>query len=110
MSDMDVQEDRDQEQDDEQEGGGDGERVEARDAADRALSYLEEMTGQEPEVVIAVEPDDDRWLVEVELLELARVPATTDVLGSYEVEISNEGEPLAYRRTRRYHRGQVGEQ
>jgi hypothetical protein len=104
VSDTDVHEDRDQEQD------GGGERIDAREAAGRALSYMVEMTGQEPEVVIAVEPDDDRWLVQVELLELARVPETTDVLGCYEVEVSYEGEPLAYRRTRRYHRGRVGEQ
>lgn len=106
MSDADVREDSEQRQ----EGDEGDERVDARQAADRALSYMEEMTGQEPEIVIAVEPDDDRWLVQVELLELARVPATTDVLGCYEVEISTEGEPLAYRRIRRYHRGRVGEQ
>jgi hypothetical protein len=109
VSETDAQEDRDQEQDEGQQASGEDERIGAQEAADRALTYLEEMSGQEPEVVVAVEPDDDRWLVQVELLELARVPDTTDVLGCYEVAISFDGEPLAYHRTRRYHRGSVGE-
>jgi hypothetical protein len=84
-------------------------RLNAREAADRAVEYLSEMTGQEPEVVIAVEPDGGCWHVQMELLELARVPQTTDVLGCYEVEIGDDGEPQGYHRSRRYHRGYVGE-
>jgi hypothetical protein len=83
--------------------------INAREAADRAVEYLSEMTGQEPEVVIAVEPDGGRWHVQMELLELARVPQTTDVLGCYEVEIGDDGEPQGYHRSRRYHRGYVGD-
>lgn len=103
MAKSDVRENREQER-----GGQD--RIDARQAAERAAAYLEGMTGEQPEVVIAVEPDEDRWLVQLEMLELARVPTTTDVLGCYEVEVSFDGEPVAYRRLRRYHRGQVGEQ
>ena len=84
--------------------------VGAREAVQEAADYMQEMTGQPPEVVIAAESTNSGWLVTVEVLELARVPDTTDVLASYEVELDASGEPQAYRRTRRYHRGWVGEE
>jgi len=83
--------------------------IDARQAADRAMEYLSEVTGQEPEVVIAVEPDGDDWHVQLELLELARIPDTTDVLGLYQVDLGAGGEPIGHHRTGRYHRGHVGE-
>lgn len=96
----------------EQEQGGQPREghLDARQVVERAVEYMSEMTGQEPEVVTAVEPDDGGWHVEMELLELARIPQTTDVLGSYEVDLNAEGEPQGYHRTRRYHRGHVGAQ
>jgi Gas vesicle synthesis protein GvpO len=90
-------------------GAGDS-RIAARDAAQVAVDYMEEMTGEPPEVVIAAESADSGWLVTVEVLELARVPDSTDVLASYEVELDAGGEPRAYRRIRRYHRAWVGEE
>lgn len=84
--------------------------VSARQAAQRAARHLEEMTGQPPEVVTAVERDGDGWSVRVEVLELARIPETTDVLGCYEVVLGADGEPTGYRRVRRYHRGRVGDE
>lgn len=83
--------------------------LDARQAAERATEYLSEVTGQEPEVVIAVEPDGDEWHVQLELLELARIPDTTDVLGLYQVDLDAGGEPIGHHRTGRYHRGLVGE-
>jgi hypothetical protein len=88
--------------------GGDG-RIGAQEAAERAASYLEEMVGQETEAVTAVEHAEDGWRVRAELVELARVPDTTDILGCYDVELDAGGEPVGYRRTRRYRRSQVGE-
>ncbi|QSB15189.1 gas vesicle protein [Natronosporangium hydrolyticum] len=85
------------------------EGVSAREAARQAVSYIDEMTGQQPEVVSGVEPDESGWLITVELLELSRIPDTCDVLGCYQVAVGSDGEPYAYRRLRRYHRGQVDE-
>ncbi|MBO0681769.1 MAG: gas vesicle protein, partial [Candidatus Dormibacteraeota bacterium] len=47
--------------------------------------------------------------VTVELLEVSRIPPTADVLGSYEVEVDQRGQLLAYRRVRRYSRSQTGD-
>lgn len=84
-------------------------RVGAREAARQAIAYMEEMTGQPPEVVSGLEPDGDDWRVTVEMLELPRVPDSCDVLGCYQVTVGSDGEPVSYRRLRRYSRGQVDE-
>ena len=88
---------------------GGGEQIGAREAAQQAVAYVDEMTGQTPEVVSGVEREQDGWLVTVELLELARIPDSSDVLGCYQVGVDYRGEPVSYRRVRRYQRGQVGE-
>jgi hypothetical protein len=46
--------------------------------------------------------------VTVELVELSRVPNSTDVLGCYVVTLDNDGELVGYERVRRYQRGQTG--
>jgi hypothetical protein len=102
VSDTDTRQDRQQEETGQS-------RINAREAAQRAIDYLNEMTGQEPEVVISVEPTNGHWHVQMELLELSRIPETTDVLGCYEVDLDSDGEPQGFHRTRRYHRGRVGE-
>ena len=43
----------------------------------------------------------------VEVLEVERVPNTMDVLASYEVLLSDDGEVLGFNRRRRYHRAAV---
>ena len=42
------------------------------------------------------------------MLELRRVPSTTDVLASYEAVVDGDGEVLEYRRTGQYVRGRSG--
>lgn len=86
----------------------DEQRIDARKAAAQAVAYLSEMTGQEPEIVVSVQAENDHWRVRAELLELSRVPNTTDVLGCYEVELDGSGQPRGFHRTGRYHRGHVG--
>jgi hypothetical protein len=56
-----------------------------------------------------MEKDGSAWTVTVEVVELARIPNTTDVLGSYQVTLDREGEVTAARRIRRYYRSQAGE-
>jgi hypothetical protein len=87
-----------------------GGRIGAREAAQEAVAYLDEMTGQPPEAVTGVEPaPDGGWTVTAELVELTRVPGTTDIVGCYQVTLDPTGEPVSYRRVRRYQRGQVGD-
>jgi hypothetical protein len=75
----------------------------------RAKEQLHELTGRPVDGVLGLQPHDGGWVVTVELLELRRVPDTTDVLGSYAVLMDERGELREYTRTRRYHRSQVEE-
>jgi hypothetical protein len=60
---------------------------------------VSELTGLHAETVTGLNrAGDDRWIVTVEVLELARVPNTMDVLGTFEVTLSEEGELLGFRR------------
>jgi hypothetical protein len=77
--------------------------------AKRAREQLSEMTGMEAESVSSLRRDDDGWTVVVEVLELSRVPSTDDVIGSYEVELDEDGELVGYRRIRRYPRSKADE-
>jgi hypothetical protein len=86
-------------------------RVSSVDVVKRAKAQIEELTGRPVEGVLGLQRDDDDsgWIVMVELLELRRVPNSTDVLGSYAVSLDDRGELREYARTGRYHRAQVEE-
>ena len=82
-------------------------KLSAAELGEAALTTIEELTGYEAEAVTALEWDGDQWQVTVDVLELARVPNTTDVLGSYVVQLDEQGTLRGYRRAGRYTRGQV---
>jgi hypothetical protein len=61
------------------------------------------------EAVTGLEKDGDEWTVTLEVLELERVPSTTDVIGKYEVTLDKDGEMTGLERTRRFPRAEAGE-
>jgi hypothetical protein len=69
-----------------------------------AAHELAELTGCDVVGVSGVERDDDGWRVHVDVVELRRVPDTTSVLATYELELDGKGELLGYRRVRRFNR------
>ena len=74
----------------------------------QAREQLPELTGRECEGVLGFERTENGWLVQVELVELKRIPWTTDVLGVYDVELDDDGTVQNYHRTNRYVRSQGG--
>ncbi len=74
-----------------------------------AARQLLELTGREAEGVTGLQRSDDGWTVQVEVVEVRRIPDTTDVLALYEVEVDTDGDLQSYRRLRRYVRGTPGE-
>jgi len=70
---------------------------------------LVELTQKPFEGVIGLHRTEDGWTVEVEVLEMRRIPETTDILGVYEVSVDTSGEMVSYKRVRRYLRGEAGE-
>ncbi|WP_405743163.1 gas vesicle protein [Streptomyces sp. NBC_01525] len=79
----------------------------AEEAAERACRSLNKLIIHRTEGVCAVIRNDDGWHVDVEVLELARIPDTTSLLAIYEVDLDEGGSLLQYRRVRRYRRGQA---
>ncbi|GGS95718.1 hypothetical protein GCM10010206_68010 [Streptomyces cinerochromogenes] len=73
----------------------------------QARSQLAELTGLAPESVSSFEETEEGWSLEVEVLELARVPDTMSLMASYQVELDPEGQLTGYRRVRRYERGRA---
>ncbi|MGW7075073.1 gas vesicle protein GvpO [Streptomyces sp. NPDC054866] len=72
-----------------------------------ARTQLAELTGMAAESVSSFEQTEDGWTLEIEVLELTRVPDTMSLLASYQVECDPQGELLGYRRIRRYERGRA---
>ena len=75
--------------------------------ARRAMNTLADLVGCPAEGVTGIRRNDDGWVVEVDVLEVERVPETSDVLASYEVELDQDGEIVEFRRLRRYLRTQT---
>ena len=90
-------------------GSRDNNRPSARDLTRSARETIEDLTGFTAEAVTAMQWDGENWHVTVDVLELERVPNTTDVIGSYVVQLDDQGGLLGYKRDRRYQRGHAEE-
>jgi hypothetical protein len=85
--------------------------VSAARIARHAREQMRELTGHPVEGVLAVRrAEGGGWEVTVQVLELERIPNSTDVLGAYLLALDDGGEVQEYRRTRRYYRNQVEEE
>lgn len=73
----------------------------------RARGQFAELTGMQAESVSSFERTDEGWSLEVEVLELERVPDTMSLMASYRVELDPDGLLAGYRRMRRYERGRA---
>lgn len=73
-------------------------------AARRAGRRLTALTGHAVDGVSAVGPTEDGWRVRVDVVEVARIPDTTSLMATYEVDLDHDGRLLQYERVRRYRR------
>jgi Gas vesicle synthesis protein GvpO len=81
-----------------------------REVVARVRRDLPQLMGRPIESVLGLERDeDDGWSVMVQIVELSRIPHSTDVLGAYAVKVDPDGEVIGWRRRRRYHRNQADE-
>ena len=87
-------------------GSNDG-RLSAAELGQAALTTVQEMTGYKPEAITGLEWDGEFWDVSVDVLELSRVPNTTDVIASYVVQLDERGTLRGLKRARRFVRGQA---
>jgi len=84
-------------------------KVSPREIAVRAVDQVHDLIGRPVESVTGIALDGNEWTVTIEVLELERVPTTTDVLGQYEVTLDKDGEMTGAQRVRRYPRSEAGE-
>ena len=82
----------------------------ATEAAGAAARQLTELTGRDVEGVSGLERTDDGWRVRLDVVELHRIPETTDLLAVYDVDVDTNGELTSCVRIRRYSRGESGEE
>lgn len=72
-----------------------------------ARRQLEGLLGTEAERVSGLERADGNWYVMLEVVEVARIPESTDVLATYELVLDDEGNLVSATRGRRYRRSQI---
>jgi hypothetical protein len=80
-----------------------------RETVAEAVDQIQDLIGRPVEAVTGMEKNGNEWTITVEVVELERIPNTTDVLGKYEVTLDKDGEVTGVHRTRRYHRAEAGE-
>ena len=68
--------------------------------AERARQQLTEITGLKPVAVVGSYRDEEGWHVSVDMLEMARLPESTDVLGTYLVLLDEEGTMVQFEKKR----------
>jgi hypothetical protein len=85
-------------------------RLSGREVVERVRRDLPALLGHPVEAVLGLEPEDGKgWNVTVQVVELSRIPHSTDVLGAYTVTLDQDGELQSYKRQRRYYRNQADE-
>ena len=80
------------------------------DVAERAKRQLAEVTGFKPVAAIGSYRDAKGWHVSVDMLEMARLPDSTDLLGTYAVDLDEEGSMVKFEKKRSRLRGQPYEE
>jgi hypothetical protein len=83
------------------------ERSDARKVIDRAREQLQDLLERPVESVSSLERTNDGWVAQLEVVELKRIPESTDVLASYEMELDDELNLRRYQQARRYTRSQA---
>ena len=78
--------------------------------AEQAKAQLASLTGLKPLAVTSVRPGDGGWRIRFDMLEMSRIPPTTDVISEYEVTLDDEGTVLGFERRRVRLRGETTEE
>ncbi|MBI4298868.1 MAG: gas vesicle protein [Chloroflexi bacterium] len=72
--------------------------MQMKELIDTAKCQLAEMTGLVPVTASGAFKDQDGWHIRVDMLEMRRIPNSTDLLGDYEVILAEDGTMLRLER------------
>ena len=75
----------------------------------KAKKNLAMITNLEFNGVIGVSKESNEWKITAELIERKSIPDTSDVLGIYEIKLTDEGEIVAFNRIKLRRRGDTQE-
>lgn len=89
--------------------GGSGDRPPAAlEIARLGAEQLAMLTRRSVEAISGLCRTEEGWRVDVEVVEVDRVPSSTDVMATYAVYVDGRGDLLSYERVERFVRGQAG--
>jgi len=74
--------------------------------AEKAKQQMAGITGLKPVTISGIEHGQGKWQLHMDLLEMARIPDSTDLIGEYEVSLDDDGRLLQFERKRARLRGQ----
>jgi hypothetical protein len=74
---------------------------------ERARRQLRDLRGADAESVSSIRHSSDGWRIGLEVVEVRRIPESTDVLGTYEVTLDDDGNLITFERTARYYRSEA---
>jgi len=78
--------------------------------AERAKAQLAEVTGFSPVAAVGGFKDEEGWHISVDVLEMARLPESTDMIGTYMVTLDQEGNMVKFEKKRARLRGEAYEE
>lgn len=93
---------------DEPERRGDTGTASMRDALARIRQDLHDVTGLQVERASGLDRDNGGWRAQIEVVEVSRIPPSTDVLAVYEVNADGDGAVTSFERVQRYRRSEAG--
>jgi len=68
--------------------------------AERAKQQLAEVTGFSPVAAVGGFKDEEGWHITVDMLEMARLPESTDIIGTYAVLLDQDGNMVKFEKKR----------
>ena len=77
---------------------------------ERAKEQLARVTGFKPVGVVGVSRDNGGWQLSIDMLEMVRVPDSTDLLGTYLVSLDEKGEIVRFQKRGSHLRGEPQEE
>ncbi len=75
------------------------------DVRETVENVADDLVGHPLDGIIEITDDGDGWEVVVEMVERSAIPDTQDILGQYEISLSESGDVSGYRLRERYRRG-----
>lgn len=72
--------------------------MEIKEILEKAKKELASLTGFKSPACIGIKREGTKWIVNIEIIEKTSIPESMDILGTYEVNMSDTGKIHGYKR------------